>query len=558
MAAAVTRVTITYEAPGQPYFTRFTVDPGDSGRRHTVGELLNSFCVQHRKKYGAASDLVREDAAIVGPGGRLLPVDARLGDCLGVSGVGYAGWAVVQRKNSVEKSRTVFPPMLEKAAMELRVGVTGIVGRRAAEGAPPEPRETLAYLASRLEDLRGPAATHAGLDVVHAAVRDAALAAVAGGRLRGDLAARAAKVSNPAPAPCLEPPRRRAVKVFALLAATARPPGDPRGGGAAHAFRGLPSALKQIDRLDGVLVSYDASDPALARDCAQLLAALAAREPPGFLRGFPRLSPTSRQRHFALMAGALADEGRGQESWALLGSCGDVWQDCRAGCYRDAAERRADKRATLFSADRCARAADGPASPRSVAKLAVAGALREGNDPTSSTMMVRVDALAAFSRTGAVVQTETGLQTYLARSCYRQRFVPLAPFSRCWLVHMDEDRGDLDAPADDGGRLEAELARRFPELAGAALSAVLADRHRTVDVYLAAHAGAPCAVRADTFLSLAGALVREKFKGQPPRLPADRNVALVNFLAKDAVFSLLDRAKDAGIELEMTGKAAEP
>ena len=59
MAAAVTRVTITYESPGQPYFTRFTVDPGDSGRRHTVGELLNSFCVQHRKKYGAASDLVR-------------------------------------------------------------------------------------------------------------------------------------------------------------------------------------------------------------------------------------------------------------------------------------------------------------------------------------------------------------------------------------------------------------------------------------------------------------------------------------------------------------------
>ena len=59
-------------------------------------------------------------------------------------------------------------------------------------------------------------------------------------------------------------------------------------------------------------------------------------------------------------------------------------------------------------------------------------------------------------------------------------------------------------------------------------------------------------------VSLAGALVREKFKGQPPRLPADRNVALVNFLAKDAVFSLLDRAKDAGIELEMTGQAAEP
>ena len=68
MAAAVTRVTITYESPGQPYFTRFTVDPGDSGRRHTVGELLNSFCVQHRKKYGAASDLVREDAAIVASG----------------------------------------------------------------------------------------------------------------------------------------------------------------------------------------------------------------------------------------------------------------------------------------------------------------------------------------------------------------------------------------------------------------------------------------------------------------------------------------------------------
>ena len=322
--------------------------------------------------------------------------------------------------------------------------------------------------------------------------------------------------------------------------------------------RGLSSALKQIDRLDGVLVSYDAADPALARDCAQLLAALAAREPPGFLRGFPRLSPTSRQRHFALMAGTLADEGRGKESWALLGSCGDVWQDCRAGCYRDAAERRADQRATCFSADRCARAADGPASPRSVAKLAAAGALREGNDPTSSTMMVRVDALAAFARTGAVLQTETGLQTYLARSCYRQRFAPLAPFARCWLVHMDGDRGDLDAPADDGGRLAAELQRRFPELAGAALSAVLADRHRTVDVYLAAHAGAPCAVRADTFLSLAGALVREKFRGQPPRLPPDRNVALVNFLAKDAVFSLLDRAKDAGIELEMTGKAAEP
>ncbi|KAH8057048.1 hypothetical protein JL721_9782 [Aureococcus anophagefferens] len=181
MAAAVTRVTVTDESPGQPYFTRFTVDPGDSGRRHTVGELLNSFCVQHRKKYGAASDLVREDAAI--------------------------------RKNSVEKSRTVFPPMLEKAAMELRVGVTGIVGRRAAEGAPPEPRETLAYLASRLEDLTGPAATHAGLD-----------------RRRRP---------NPAPAP-LEPPRRRAVKVFAPRGDGAAA-GDQRAPGASTAPRGLPS-----------------------------------------------------------------------------------------------------------------------------------------------------------------------------------------------------------------------------------------------------------------------------------------------------------------------------
>ncbi|KAH8060159.1 hypothetical protein JL722_5119 [Aureococcus anophagefferens] len=415
MAAAVTRVTVTYESPGQPYFTRFTVDPGDSGRRHTVGELLNSFCVQHRKKYGAASDLV----------------------------------------------------------------------------------------------------------------------------------------SNPAPAPCLEPPRRRAVKVFALLAATARP-GDQRRRRRAAAFE-VCRPLKQIDRLDGVLVSYDAADHALARDCAQLLAALAARSrrASSGLPGLRRRAASATSRS----SPALAAEGRGRESWALLGSCGDVWQDCRAGCYRDAAERRADQRATLFSADRCARAADGPASPRSVAKLAAAGALREGNDPTSSTMMVRVDALAAFARTGAVLQTETGLQTYLARSCYRQRFAPLAPFARCWLVHMDGDRGDLDAPADDGGRLEAELKRRFPELAGAALSAVLADRHRTVDVYLAAHAGAPCAVRADTFLSLAGALVREKFRGQPPRLPADRNVALVNFLAKDAVFGLLDRAKDAGIEL---GGAAEP
>ncbi|KAH8095075.1 hypothetical protein JL720_2350 [Aureococcus anophagefferens] len=489
MAAAVTRVTVTYESPGQPYFTRFTVDPGDSGRRHTVGELLNSFCVQHRKKYGAASDLVREDAAIVASGGRLLPVDARLGDCLGVSGPGYAGWAVVQRKNSVEKSRTVFPPMLEKAAMELR--------RR--HGHRP--------------DRAGGDAR--GLDVVHAAVRDAGAAPSPAAGCAGTSAA----VSNPAPAPCLEPPRRRAVKVFALLAATARPPGDQR---AASARSAVCRPLKQIDRLDGVLVSYDAADPALARDCAQLLAALAAREPPGFLRGFPRLSPTSRQRHFALLAGALAAEGRGRESWALLGSCGDVWQDCRAGCYRDAAERRADQRATLFS-DRCA--ADGPASPRSVAKLAAAGALREGNDPTSSTMMVRVDALAAFARAGAVLQTETGLQTYLARSCYRQRFAPLAPFARCWLVHMDGDRGDLDAPADDGGRLEAELK-------GGSRSS-RAPRYR------------PCSRTATA-------------RGQPPRLPADRNVALVNFLAKDAVFSLLDRAKDAGIELEMTGKAAEP
>jgi hypothetical protein len=280
-AAAATRVAVVWEDPRNPLLVRLSVDPASSGKQHTCREVLRSFCVKHRKKWGALSKMLCDDLVLAREDGVFLAMDAPLRECLGHPAAGSpVVWFVRPRPYVVEKSRRIAPAVFEQMALEVEtlgaaqaVGVVGPI-----EGGSPAPDAALRYLASRVAGC-GAGATEVmrtWLDVVHLVVHDAARAAVCHGApsLSEALKARASlAIAKHREAPGLSKSRRsRPTRVVACVACSAT-----TRRGAAHALRGLRSILDQTSPPDAILVSYDAEDGATARDCGLLLARLQGR-----------------------------------------------------------------------------------------------------------------------------------------------------------------------------------------------------------------------------------------------------------------------------------------